>query len=44
MIEVVIKNEQIWLNDILFFEEKSTDFNTFSKKCIKFLNINTKFI
>ena len=40
MIEVVIKNEQIWLNDILFFEEKSTDFNTFSKNCFKFLNIN----
>ena len=40
MTKIVIKNQQIWLNNALFFEDESTDFNTFSKNCFKFLNIN----
>lgn len=40
MIKVEIKKEQVWLNDELFYEDHSTDFNTFSKKLFKSLEID----
>lgn len=40
MLKVEIKNEQVWLNDELYFEDFSTDFGIFSKNFFKSLEID----
>ena len=40
MKKVEIRNEQVWLNDSLFYEDKTNDFNTFAKNCFKFLKVD----
>ncbi|WP_276681615.1 3-oxoacyl-ACP synthase [Empedobacter brevis] len=40
MMKVEIKNEQVWLNDKLIYEDNSTDFGSFSKNFFKSFEID----
>ncbi|WP_334124507.1 3-oxoacyl-ACP synthase [Empedobacter brevis] len=40
MMKVEIKNEQVWLNDKLIYEDNSTDFGSFSKNYFKSLEVD----
>lgn len=40
MRKVEIRNEQVWLNETLFYEDQTSDFNAFAKSCFKFLKVD----